>query len=191
MADDGFTVLDMGQELGMAKKANPVEVVHVSVDKIVPNPYQPRKTFEEEGLLDLAASIRQYGVLQPLLVAPYEDGNYLLIAGERRLRASQMAGLKELPVIVSEYGGIAFSTDDKDAWGYGNMVKTEKEFMTRFEKITSAIKKIPYICGYCYTQVSDVEQEVNGLLDENHAYKINAEKISRINLEQIGIHKMK
>jgi len=95
------------------------------------------------------------------------------------------------PVIVSEYGGIAFSTDDKDAWGYGNMVKTEKEFMTRFEKITSAIKKIPYICGYCYTQVSDVEQEVNGLLDENHAYKINAEKISRINLEQIGIHKMK
>lgn len=103
MADDGFTVLDMGQELGMAKKANPVEVVHVSVDKIVPNPYQPRKTFEEEGLLDLAASIRQYGVLQPLLVAPYEDGNYLLIAGERRLRASQMAGLKELPVIVSEY----------------------------------------------------------------------------------------
>jgi hypothetical protein len=68
MADDGFTVLDMGQaDLGLAKKAAPVEVVHVPVGKIVPNPYQPRKTFEEESLLDLASSIRQYGVLQPLL----------------------------------------------------------------------------------------------------------------------------
>ena len=75
MADDGFTVLDMGQELELAKKATPVEVVHVPVGKIVPNPYQPRKTFEEESLLDLASSIRQYGVLQPLLVAPYENGN--------------------------------------------------------------------------------------------------------------------
>jgi ParB family chromosome partitioning protein len=103
MADDGFTVLDMGQADLMAKKAAPVEVVHVPVGKIVPNPYQPRKTFEEESLLDLASSIRQYGVLQPLLVAPYENGNYLLIAGERRLRASQMAGLTELPVIISEY----------------------------------------------------------------------------------------
>ena len=80
MADDGFTVLDMGQELELAKKATPVEVVHVPVGKIVPNPYQPRKTFEEESLLDLASSIRQYGVLQPLLVAPYENGNYLLIS---------------------------------------------------------------------------------------------------------------
>jgi ParB family chromosome partitioning protein len=103
MADDGFTELEMGLNLDAAKKAAPVEVIHVPVAKIMPNPYQPRKTFEEESLLDLASSIRQYGVLQPLLVAPYKDGNYLLIAGERRLRASQMAGLTELPVIVSEY----------------------------------------------------------------------------------------
>ena len=64
---------------------------------------QPRKEFESEALSELADSIRQYGVLQPLLVAPGKDGTYILIAGERRLRASIMAGLGTVPVIVSEY----------------------------------------------------------------------------------------
>lgn len=71
--------------------------------KIVPNPYQPRKDFEEDALDDLAASIAEYGVLQPLLVARSDNGEYVLIAGERRLRASKLAGLKDVPVIVSSY----------------------------------------------------------------------------------------
>ena len=64
---------------------------------------QVRKEFESEALSELADSIRQYGVLQPLLVAPGPDNNYILIAGERRLRASTMAGMGSVPVIVSEY----------------------------------------------------------------------------------------
>lgn len=80
-----------------------VQVLQVPLSKIVPNPYQPRKEFESEALSELADSIRQYGVLQPLLVAPGKDGTYILIAGERRLRASIMAGLGTVPVIVSEY----------------------------------------------------------------------------------------
>ena len=95
------------------------------------------------------------------------------------------------PVIISEYGGIAFNGGEDDSWGYGNLVKTEEEFLVRYEKITDAIKKLPYVCGYCYTQVSDVEQEVNGLLDAAHNYKIDAEKIEKINLKEVGIHKMK
>ena len=70
---------------------------------IRPNPYQPRKNFDEEALRDLSASIAQFGVLQPLLVAPADNGRYMLIAGERRLRASKMAKLQEVPVIISEY----------------------------------------------------------------------------------------
>ena len=69
----------------------------------MPNPYQPRKDFEEDALDDLAASIAEYGVLQPLLVARSDNGEYVLIAGERRLRASKLAGLKDVPVIVSSY----------------------------------------------------------------------------------------
>ena len=104
IVDDGFSVLDTDfGALGETKAVNEVKVVKVGIEQIFPNPYQPRKTFDDEALADLASSIAQYGVLQPLLVAPAEDGRYLLIAGERRLRASRMAKLTEVPVIISEY----------------------------------------------------------------------------------------
>ena len=80
-----------------------MKVVKVPIGQIFPNPYQPRKSFDEAALEELSASIAQYGVLQPLLVSPTEDGRYLLIAGERRLRASRMAKLTEVPVIISDY----------------------------------------------------------------------------------------
>lgn len=93
------------------------------------------------------------------------------------------------PVIISEFGGIAFASSKDGDWGYGNMVSTEDEFLKRFDKITTAIKEIPFVVGYCYTQVSDVQQEVNGLLDSNHNYKIAPEKICQINERKIGIHR--
>ncbi len=82
----------------------------VETEKINPNPYQPRKEFDERALTDLADSIRQYGVLQPLVVTRkeihHEDGGmrveYELIAGERRLRASKLAGLHQVPVIIRQ-----------------------------------------------------------------------------------------
>ena len=85
-------------------------VFWVEVDKIFPNPFQPRREFDEERLKALADSIRQYGVLQPLVVTRKEvekpDGGiattYELIAGERRLRASKLSGLKEVPVVIRQ-----------------------------------------------------------------------------------------
>lgn len=82
----------------------------IETEKIAPNPYQPRREFEEGALEDLADSVRQYGVLQPLVVTRNEiikpDGGirveYELIAGERRLRASRLAGLKQVPVIIRQ-----------------------------------------------------------------------------------------
>jgi len=74
-------------------------VVFLPVHTIFPNPSQPRKIFEPEGLQELAASIRQYGILQPLTVRRQEQG-YTLVAGERRLRAARMAGLSDVPCIV-------------------------------------------------------------------------------------------
>lgn len=76
--------------------------VKLSVDEIEPNREQPRKTFDEAALAELSDSIREHGVIQPLLVRPMADGSYRLVAGERRYRAARMAGLTEVPVTVRE-----------------------------------------------------------------------------------------
>jgi len=77
-------------------------ILHISLHAISTNPDQPRKQFREVELKELADSIREHGVLQPLLVREIGAGNYQLIAGERRLQASKLVGLTELPVIVKE-----------------------------------------------------------------------------------------
>ncbi|MGO5053856.1 ParB/RepB/Spo0J family partition protein [Lachnospiraceae bacterium LCP25S3_G4] len=74
----------------------------VKITKVEPNREQPRRTFEEDALLELADSIKQFGILQPLLVQKRSD-YYEIIAGERRWRAAKLAGLKEVPVIIKEY----------------------------------------------------------------------------------------
>ncbi|MGM0123173.1 hypothetical protein IGI37_000539 [Enterococcus sp. AZ194] len=89
------------------------------------------------------------------------------------------------PIIISEFGGIAFTADRKDQWGYGNQVKNEEEFMTRFENIHTAIQDIPYISGFCYTQLTDVEQEVNGLLTPQREAKVDLTQVKRINERRV------
>jgi len=77
-------------------------VRNVNVDSISPNPEQPRIAFDQSSLDELAASVREHGVLQPILVRPLEDGQFQLIAGERRWRASKAAGLATIPALVEE-----------------------------------------------------------------------------------------
>lgn len=74
----------------------------LSINEIEPNRSQPRKIFSEKGLEELAKSIEQNGIIQPILVRPMTDGSYQLIAGERRWRAARMAGLTEVPVTIRE-----------------------------------------------------------------------------------------
>lgn len=89
------------------------------------------------------------------------------------------------PILISEFGGIAFSTSNKEQWGYGRMVEDEDQFLKRFETIHEAIQKAPYITGFCYTQLTDVEQEVNGLLDPNREFKVDKETIREINQRRL------
>ncbi len=77
-------------------------VVTLRLSEIEPNKEQPRKVFSEEALNELADSIKEHGVLQPLLVRPLPTGGYQLVAGERRWRASRMAGLQEVPVVIRD-----------------------------------------------------------------------------------------
>lgn len=78
-------------------------IAEVEVSKIVPNPNQPRKHFDEEALQELSSSIKLHGVIQPLVVNKVENDQYMIIAGERRWRASKMAGLEKVPVVIKNY----------------------------------------------------------------------------------------
>lgn len=78
-------------------------VIEIALDEIVANPNQPRKIFNEEALNELAQSIKMHGVIQPIVVNERDDGKYLIIAGERRWRASKIAGMESIPAIVKRY----------------------------------------------------------------------------------------
>lgn len=88
--------------LDNAAAENSSSAVMLSINEIEPNREQPRKVFDEKALSELAKSIEQNGIIQPLLVRPTTDGGYQLIAGERRWRAARMAGLHEVPVNIRE-----------------------------------------------------------------------------------------
>ncbi len=88
------------EDMEVGKPASSDSISMVPVAKIEANPFQPRKEFDDDALAELAQSIREQGVITPVTVRRMPDGTYQLIAGERRFRASQMAGLKELPAYV-------------------------------------------------------------------------------------------
>ena len=122
------------------KRAKSGEML-VKISKVEPNREQPRKHFDEDALLELSESIKQYGILQPLLVSDKKD-YYEIVAGERRWRAAKMAGLKEVPVLVKE-----FSTQEiveislnpvEEAMAYKRLID---EFNLKQDEIAERISK--------------------------------------------------
>ena len=86
-----------------------------------------------------------------------------------------------MALFLSEYGGISWDIDGVEGgWGYGNAPKTEEEFLQRFEGLTMALINCPYVCGFCYTQLYDIEQEVNGLYTYERKPKFDLNKIKSI-----------
>ena len=98
-----------------------------------------------------------------------------------RMKPHSQVYKTELPVFMSEYGGIRWVMDDDNAgWGYGASVLSEDEFFTRLEGLTDAILENPHFFAFCYTQLTDVEQEQNGLLTYDRRFKFPAKKFARI-----------
>ena len=94
------TALGKGLEALLPEKGE--EVIKIDIEKILRNEQQPRKIFHNEALKDLSASIKEKGVLQPVIVSRLGDGTFKLIAGERRWRAAHAAGLKKIPALIKE-----------------------------------------------------------------------------------------
>lgn len=135
-------------------------------------------------------TLHDYEEVGEVLKARYTEGKEEIMSTEIYHCSGKSAfangySYKGQPIIISEYGGIAFNNDDS-GWGYGNKVNTKEEFIKRFDEITTAVKEIPYVCGFCYTQVSDVQQEINGMMDMERNFKVESEIIKEINERKIG-----
>jgi ParB family chromosome partitioning protein len=102
----------------------------IAVDKLVPGIYQPRKNFEKESLQELADSIKQNGILQPIAVRKRQGGGYEIIAGERRWRAAQLAGLHEVPAIIKQ-------VSDRDALQLALIENVQREDLDPVEEAES------------------------------------------------------
>lgn len=118
----------------------------LAINDIIPNKEQPRKTFDETALQELSDSIAQHGVLQPLLVRPLTTGGYQLVAGERRWRASRLAGLKEVPVIIKELS-------DTEAMEIAIIENLQREDLNPIEE-AEGLQALIDKCGYTQEEVA-------------------------------------
>ena len=117
-----------------AEDLSPESVSSLPIGDLEPNRDQPRKRFDDEALNDLTESVREHGVLQPILVRPVSDGSYKIVAGERRYRAAVNAGLKTVPVIIKVLS-------DTDAALIALIENLQREDLTPFEE-AEGIKKL-------------------------------------------------
>lgn len=152
------------------------QAVKLKIMDIEPNRDQPRKVFDEKSLSELADSITQHGVLQPLLVRPVINGSYQLVAGERRWRAARLAGLTEVPVIIKEMSDEEAITiamienlqrEDlnplEEALGYKNMMETLN--ITQSEAAEQIGKSRPAVANSL--RLLNLPPEVQQMLGDN------------------------
>jgi ParB family transcriptional regulator, chromosome partitioning protein len=162
-------------------------ISYIRIEQVRPNPYQPRKQFNKASLEELGNSIKEYGVLQPISVRKISTGHYELVAGERRLRAATIAGLKEIPAII-----VTVNDDDsavialienlqredlsymEEAEGYNNLINehkfTQEELARKIGKSQSTIAnkirllKLPLIVKKMLMDNSLTERHARALL---------------------------
>ena len=139
------------------KMNNDDSVQFIALELIRPNPYQPRKTFEEERLSDLTSSIQQHGILQPIVLRQTVQGYYIVV-GERRFRASQLAGLTEVPAIIKELS-------DEDMMELAIIENLQREDLNAIEEAESYKKMM--------TDLNITQQEVARRLGKSRPYIAN------------------
>jgi ParB family chromosome partitioning protein len=137
----------------------------IPLDKLRANPDQPRTHFEEEALRELAGSIREHGVLQPIIVEDSGGGNYTIIAGERRSRAAAMAGLKEIPALVRKFS-------DNKRLAVALIENVQRENLNPMEE-ASAYKKLTALTGLS-------QDEVALLVGKNRSTVANALRLLKL-----------
>lgn len=141
------------------------DIIYLDVNKILPSPYQPRKSFDKSTLTDLAKSIKSYGVMQPLSVRYLNRGIYELVAGERRLKAAKLAGLTEIPAIV-------VNVSDKDSAVMALVENIQRENLGFFEE-AEGFQSLMVDFGY-------TQEEIAGLVGKGQSTVSNKLRTLRL-----------
>lgn len=123
------------------------KVLLLPIQTVSPNPNQPRKDFPEEHLQELVASVKERGILQPLLVRPLENGNYQIIAGERRYRAAGLAGLKQVPCVIRLF-------DDNTTLEVALIENIQRQNLNALEEAL-CYKELMDTCSYSHAQLAE------------------------------------
>jgi ParB family transcriptional regulator, chromosome partitioning protein len=140
----------------LESRAPHAQIRDIPISRILPNPAQPRLSYEEESLIDLADSIREHGVLQPILVRPV-GAQFELIAGERRWRASRMAGRDHIPAIVAEW-------DEQTALEVSIIENLQREDVSPLEE-ASMFRKMTEAFGYSIRQLAQKVGKDKGYIE--------------------------
>lgn len=145
-------------------------VSELRLSQIVPDREQPRKTFDDEALAELCESIREHGLIQPVIVCPDGGGAYRIIAGERRWRASRMAGLDKIPVIIRDVG-------PSEAKELALIENLQREDLNPVEE-AEGYKALMDACGY-------TQEEVAGRVGKSRPAVANALRLLALNKEEL------
>lgn len=174
--------LGKGLDALFAEEEDKQGITEIKITEVVPNKNQPRKTFDEEKLMALAESIKEHGVIQPIIVTQNGD-TYTIVAGERRWRAAKKAGIKKIPVLIRDYSDLAvreialienLQREDlnpiEEALGYRSLMEeyklTQEEISTKIGKSRSAIANSVRLLAL----EDDVQKKlVSGEITEGHA----------------------
>ncbi len=163
---------------GGSRMSKDLKILNVSLDRVRPNPYQPRRVFDQVALNDLANSIREYGVMQPISIRQLTGDSYELIAGERRLRASKMVGLDTIPAVLVE-------VIDQDSAVLALIENLQRENLNYFEEAEGFVN---LISDYGMTQ-EDVAKKV-GKSQSTIANKVRLLKLSSDIRKEIAEHQL-
>lgn len=144
--------------------------VSLGINEVEPNREQPRKSFDDNALFELSESIKQHGIIQPLLVRPIPNGGYQIVAGERRWRAARLAGLLEVPVVIREL-------DDERTAQYALVENLQREDLNPVEE-AKGYKKLTE--DYSYTQ-----EEAAKLIGKSRSAVANSMRLLALPLQAL------
>lgn len=154
----------LGALLNVSEDIGENEVTYLKINEVEPNRNQPRKDFDEEKLLQLSQSIKQHGIVQPIIVRK-EMGTYTIVAGERRWRAARLAGLETVPVIVGEY-------DDRKVMEVALIENLQREDLNPLEE-SEAYEKL--LNDYKLTQ-----EEIANIVGKSRSLVANSLRLNRL-----------